>query len=100
MTSPASEHAVEPIYAGGFVAGLLTARYYALRHPINEGAFLSGAPREIPSIVYLILERIPRVTVDHYIFQTSWRALDHLLLSESPEELEAALAATPGLHFH
>jgi len=82
------------------VAGLLTARYFALRHPLNAGAFLRAAPSEIPSIVYHILERLSRVTVDHYLFNESWRSLDHLLLCESPEELEAALAATPGLHFH
>jgi len=96
----ASERAVEPIYAGGFVAGLLTARYYALRDTLNGGAFLQGAPSEVPTIVYLILERLSRTTVDHYIFETSWRSLDHLLLCETPEELDAALATTPGLNFH
>ena len=96
----ASEQAVEPIYSGGFVAGLLTARYYALRHSINDGIFLRGAPSEVPTIVYLILERLSRTTVDHYIFATSWRSLDHLLLCETPDELDAALATTPGLHFH
>jgi hypothetical protein len=95
-----SEQAAEPIYAGGFVAGLMTARYFALRHPINGGAFLRTAPTEIPTIVYLILERLSRVTVDHYLFATGWRSLDHLLLCESPEELDAALATTPGLNFH
>jgi hypothetical protein len=95
-----SEQAVEPIYAGGFVAGLLTARYYALREPLNGGVFQRGAPSQVPSIVYLILERLSRAVIDHYIFGTSWRALDHLLLCESPEELDAALATTPGLHFH
>lgn len=95
-----SEQEAEPIYAGGFVAGLLTARYFALRHPINEGAFLYGAPSEIPSTVYLILERLPRVTVDHYLFAVGWRSLDHLLLCNTSEELDAALACAPGLSFH
>jgi hypothetical protein len=95
-----SERAAEPIYAGGFVAGLMTARYFALRHSLNDEVFFRGAPTQVPAIVYLILERLSRATVDHYIFGTSWRALDHLLLCASPEELDAVLAVTPGLHFH
>ncbi len=99
MTS-ASEQPVEAIYSGGFVAGLLTARYYALRHSLNAEVFSRAAPKQIPPIVYSILERLCRTTVDHYVFETSWRSLDHLLLCETQEELEAALAITPGLHFH
>jgi hypothetical protein len=95
-----SEQAAEPIYAGGFVAGLMTARYFALRHSLNDEVFFRGAPAQVPAIVYLILERLSRATVDHYIFGTSWRALDHLLLCESQQELEAALASTPGVNFH
>jgi hypothetical protein len=95
-----SEQAVEPIYVGGFVAGLLTARYYALRDTLNGGVFQRGAPSEVPTIVHLILERLPRTSVDHYLFTVGWRSLDHLLLCHTPEELEAALATTPGLHFH
>lgn len=96
----ASEQAVEPIYSGGYVAGLLTARYYALRDTLNGGVFQRGAPSEIPTIAYLILERLSRTTVDHYLFTVGWRSLDHLLLCQTTEELEAALATTPGLHFH
>ena len=96
----ASEQPVEGIYSGGFVAGLLTARYYALRDTLNGGVFQRGAPSEVPTIVYLILERLSRVTVDHYLFTVGWRSLDHLLLCETLEELDAALATTPGLHFH
>jgi hypothetical protein len=96
----ASEQAVEPIYSGGYVAGLLTARYYALRDTLNGGVFQRGAPSEIPSTVYLILERLSRVTVDHYLFTIGWRSLDYLLLCETPEELDAALATTPGSLFH
>lgn len=90
----------QDIYSGGFIAGLLTARYYALRHPLNGEAFAARAPRELPDIVYMIIERLPRVTVDDALFAESWRALDHLLLCESLEELEVALIATPGLSFH
>ena len=96
----ASDQPVEAVYTGGFVAGLLTARYYALRHSLNDGAFLHGAPSEVPTVVYAMLERLSRVTVDHYLFTVGWRSLDHLLLCETPEELEGALGATPGLHFH
>ena len=96
----ASEQPVEAIYSGGFIGGLLTARFYALRYPINEGAFLKAAPSEIPAIVHMILERIPRAIVDDAIFCTSWRALDHLLTCDTPEELEIALANIPGLLFH
>jgi hypothetical protein len=96
----ASELPVEAIYSGGFIGGLLTARFFALRHSLNEGAFLNAAPNEIPEIVHRILDRLPRATVDHAIFGTSWRALDHLLTCNTVEELEAALANTPGLHFH
>jgi|HubBroStandDraft_4_1064222.scaffolds.fasta_scaffold765190_2 hypothetical protein len=95
-----SEQPAEAIYSGGFVAGLLTARYYALRHSLNGEVFSDAAPKEIPPVVFGILERLSRTTVDHYIFETSWRSLDHLLLCHTPEELEAALATTPGLLFH
>jgi hypothetical protein len=96
----ACDQPVEAIYSGGFIGGLLTARYFALRHPLNGGVFLNAAPSEIPEIVHRILDRLPRATVDDAIFGTSWRALDHLLLCDSSEELEAALANNPGLHFH
>ena len=96
----ASEQPVEAIYEGGFVGGLLTARFFALRHSLNEGAFLNAAPSEIPEIVYRIIERLPRATLDHAIFGTSWRSLDDLLTCNTLDELEAALANTPGLHFH
>jgi hypothetical protein len=95
-----SELCVEDVYQGGFVAGLLTARYYALRHPLNGETFGRGAPSEVPTIVYLILERLPRAIVDDAIFNTSWRALDHLLLCDSTEQLEVALTTMPGLSFH
>jgi len=74
---------IEDVYQGGFVAGLLTARYYALRFTLNAGAFGRGAPSELPALVHQILERLPRATVDHYLFQESWRSLDHLLLCDS-----------------
>jgi hypothetical protein len=96
----ASDQPVEAVYSGGFVAGLLTARYHSLRDTLNGGAFQRGAPKEIPAIVYSILDRLSRATVDHYIFETSWRSLDHLLLCQTVEELDAALATTPGLLFH
>jgi hypothetical protein len=96
----ASEQAVEPIYSGGYVAGLLTARYFALRDTLNGGVFQRGAPSEIPTIVYLILERLSRAAVDHYLFSVGWRSLDHLLLCHTSEELKAALATTPGMRFH
>jgi hypothetical protein len=97
VQTPINEQAV---YAGGYVGGLLTARFFALRNSLNSGAFLSAAPSEIPTIVYLILERLPRAIVDDALFGVSWRALDHLLLCDSAEELGAALAASPGQHFH
>src|SRR5215469_13974361 len=95
-----SQPRIEDVYQGGFVAGLLTARYYALRHALNGEAFGRGAPSEVPALVHLILERLPRATVDQCLFQESWRSLDHLLLCESSQEFEAALILTPGLHFH
>ena len=97
---PSPEQAVEPIYSGGFVAGLLTARYYALRHTLNGEAFQRGAPSEIPAVVHHILERLSRAVVDHYLFSVGWRSLDHLLLCDSSEQLEAALSTMPGLSFH
>jgi hypothetical protein len=54
-----SEPRAEDVYQGGFVAGLLTARYYALRHPLNGETFGRGAPSEVPTIVYLILSGYP-----------------------------------------
>ena len=94
------EQAVEPIYRGGFVAGLLTARYYALRDTLNGEAFQRGAPSEMPAVVYRILEHLPRAVVDHYLFSVGWRSLDYLLLCDSTEQLEAALTTMPGSSFH
>lgn len=97
---PSPEQAVEPIYSGGFVAGLLTARYHALRDTLNGDAFQRGAPSEMPAVVYCILERLSRAVVDHYLFSVGWRSLDHLLLCDSTEQLEAALTTMPGVSFH
>jgi hypothetical protein len=95
-----SEQPVEAVYSGGFVAGLLTARFYALRYSLNGEVFSHAAPKEIPAIVYRLIERLSRTTIDHYIFETSWRSLDHLLLCETTEELDVTLTTTPGLLFH
>lgn len=100
MELTSEQAAAEPIYSGGYVAGLLTARYYALRDTLNGGVFQRSAPSEIPTIVHLILERLSRATVDHYLFTVGWRSLDYLLLCQTPDELDAALATTPGLYFH
>ena len=96
----AASEPTEVIYAGGYAAGMLTSRYYSLRYSPTDDVFRQGAPCELPEIVYRILEVLPRLTIDHHLFQVGWKSLDSLLLCDTPQELDAALLSFPGLHFH
>jgi hypothetical protein len=80
---------------GGFVCGLLTARYYALRHAMSDEFFRSAVPTHTPEVVYALVSQMSRASVDHKLFETSWASLDHLLLCESTDELMRALALAP-----
>jgi hypothetical protein len=82
-------------YAGGFVTGLLTARYYALRHPMTANFFQTPVPDQTPDVVYCLLLNMCRAAVDENLFKKSWASLDRLLLCDSPKELEAVLATVP-----
>jgi hypothetical protein len=90
-----TEDSLRAAYAGGFVTGLLTARYYALRHPMNGGFFQTPVPDQTPDVVYRLLSEMCRAGVDDNLFKKSWDSLDRLLLCESPQELETALSVIP-----
>ena len=95
MKPDKTEDQMGAAYAGGFVTGLLTARYYALRHPINDTFFQTPVPDQTPDVVYSLLSNMCRVAVDENLFKKSWDSLDRLLLCESPQELETALSVVP-----
>ena len=94
MTPEESQKAADRAYAGGFVSGLLTARYYALRHPLTASLYSKPVPSETPDIVYGLLTTMLRKSVDNYLFGRSWDSLDHLLLCETQDALMAEIAAT------
>lgn len=79
----------------GFVCGLLTARYYALRHQTSDAVFRSAAPTDLPEVVSALLTQMCRVSIDERLFERSWASLDHLLLCDSADELQRALALVP-----
>jgi hypothetical protein len=83
---------------GGFVCGLLTARYYALRHAMSDKFFRSAVPTQTPEVVYALVSQMSRACIDHKLFETSWASLDHLLLCESTDELQRALALVHDRH--
>lgn len=80
---------------GGFVCGLLTARYYALRHAMTDQFFRSAAPMDTPEVVCALISLMCRASIDQRLFETSWASLDHLLLCESADELQRAIALIP-----
>ena len=96
MDSDSTEDPADAAYAGGFVTGLLTARYYAIRYSQSSTLFSSPVPTETPDIVYSLLTSICRAAIDESLFKKSWDSLDRLLLCESPQELQAALLVIPG----
>ena len=77
------------------MCGLLTARYYALRHAMTDGFFRSAAPTDTPEVVCALVSLMCRASIDRRLFETSWASLDHLLLCESADELQSALALVP-----
>jgi hypothetical protein len=85
----------DQVWNSGFVCGLLTARYYSLRHQISDGFFRTAAPTELPEVVSALLAQMCRVAIDERLFETSWASLDHLLLCDSKDELQSALALVP-----
>ena len=91
MEPDKTEDQTAAAYAGGFVTGLLTARYYALRHPMTASFFQAPVPDQTPDVVYNLLSGMCRAAVDENLFKKSWDSLDRLLLCETPQELEAAL---------
>jgi hypothetical protein len=76
---------------GGFVCGLLTARYYALRHATTDSFFQTAAPAELPEVVCALISHMCRASISHRLFQNGWGSLDHLLLCSSADELQKAL---------
>jgi hypothetical protein len=82
----------------GFVCGLLTTRYYALRHKVSDGFFRTAASTDLPEVVYELLRQMCKAAIDERLFETSWASLDHLLLCESRDELQRALALVPDRH--
>ena|ERR1700680_3800544 len=76
---------------GGFVCGLLTARYYGLRHAITDSFFQTAAPAELPEVVCALISHMCRASISHRLFERGWGSLDHLLLCESADELQKIL---------
>ena len=92
MSIAESAAASDDAWSSGFVCGLLTARYYVLRHAVTGEFFDAAAPSDTPEIVYLLMTRMCKAAIDSRLFGTSWGSLDHLLLCESGQELDRALA--------
>ena len=95
MESDSTEDPADAAYAGGFVTGILTARYYALRYPTTGGFFQTPVPDETPDVVYSLLANMCRAAVDENLFTKSWDSLDRFLLCETSQELQAALSIIP-----
>lgn len=92
MTTETTEVTTDEAWNGGFVSGLLTARYYTLRHAMTDDFFRTAAPTDVPEVVCALISHMCKASINHRLFETSWGSLDHLLLCESADELEKALA--------
>jgi len=88
---------IDDAWAGGFVCGLLTARFYALRHPDADAFYHLPAPSEVPGIVLALMSAMCRGAIDERLFGTSWRALDVYLTSDSISDLHDALRVGGGI---
>ena len=95
MTPDTTAGTTNDSWDGGFVHGLLTARYYALRHETTGDFFRAAVPSEVPDVVCTLISTMCRAAIDHRLFESSWASLDHLLLCESKQELQSALAMVP-----
>ena len=80
---------VDVAYTDGYVEGLITARYYALRYPKDEAFFAEPAPLDPPDVVVKVLESICRHCLRRHLFEEGWNSLDELLLSYSREQVQA-----------
>ncbi len=90
------ETTTDDAYAGGFVTGLLTARFWHLRNPVKDEFFRQPVPTETPAIVYALLSRMCRSAIDERLFSTGgFRDIDALLLCETEPELQAVLRTLP-----
>lgn len=89
------KHTPDEGWNSGFVCGLLTARYYGLRHQISDAIFRNAAPTDLPDVVSALISAMARVSIDERLFERSWASLDHLLLCDSVDELQRALALVP-----
>jgi hypothetical protein len=96
METDNTETQIDRVYAGGFVTGLLTARYWHLRNSAKGDFFRNPVPTETPLIVYAILSNMCRSAIDSRLFETQgFREIDALLLCETENELHAALRTVP-----
>jgi hypothetical protein len=90
------EDRMDRVYAGGFVTGLLTARFWHLRNPVKDEFSLKPVPTETPPIVYALLSSMCRAAIDSRLFETQgFREIDALLLCDTENELHAALRTLP-----
>ena len=87
---------IDDAWSGGFVCGLLTARFYALRHTGSDAFYQSPAPTEVPGTVLALMSAMCRGAIDEHLFRTSWRALDVYLTADSISDLHDALRAGGG----
>jgi hypothetical protein len=83
-------------FAGGYVAGLLSLRYWMLRSSIpNDANFLDCAQTAVPLVVQTLMESMCRVALDKRIFESGWKDVDRFLAASSPQELRDMLLTVP-----
>jgi hypothetical protein len=96
MTADNTTNHADDAYAGGFVTGLLTARYWHLRNPVRAEFFHKPIPSDTPPIVYSLLSSMCRAAIDDRLFGTGgFLELDTLLLCETESELQSVLRTVP-----
>ena len=72
-----------------YLEGLLTGRYYALRHAKDDAFFSKPAPLHTPDVVMSIVESMCTGCIYRHLFEDRWNSLDELLLSYSREQVQA-----------
>ncbi len=86
----------------GFQTGIVVARYYALRHPVEDQFFREPMNSEVPAVLREFLERVCQNCIADAISDAGWASFDDLLSCNSTEELDAAFERrserTEGIH--
>jgi hypothetical protein len=80
---------VDVAYTDGYVEGLITARYYALRYAKDDAFFDEPAPLDTPEVVVSIVESMCTGCLYRHLWENGWNSLDELLLCDSSEHVQA-----------